>query len=202
MSFSQLYPIPPESGSTIHTSVILRRLMDNVPSDSFTLNWVVDNMPNRSYGVVILFLGLISFIPIISIFSRLLIMLFALQIILGYRRPALPERIMMRALPSHRLKQLPSYTFPVLTYIEKTIRPRWEPFLGVRRLSGAIVFLICLVSLLAPVPFANVPAAAIIVLMALAYLEHDGLLLVFTQIAGLAMLSLISLAAFLGTAHI
>jgi hypothetical protein len=169
--------------------------MDNAPPDSFTLNWVVDNMPNRSYGVVILFLGLISFIPIISILSRLLVMLFALQIILGFRRPALPERIMMRALPSRHLRQLPSYTFSALTYIEKTIRPRWEPFLGVRRISGAIVFLVSLVSLLAPVPFANVPAAAIIVLMALAYLEHDGLLLVFAQIVGLAILTLISVAA-------
>jgi len=201
MSFSQLYPIPSESHSTIHTSVILRRLIDNIPSDTFTLNWVVENMPNRSYGVVILFLGLISFIPIISIFSRLLIMLFALQIVLGFRRPALPKRIMMRALPSRHLSRLPSYTFSVLTYIEKTIRPRWEPYLGVRRLSGVIVFLISLVSLLTPLPFANVPAAAITVLMALAYLEHDGLLLVFTQITGLGILVLISVAA-LSATHI
>lgn len=196
MSFSELYPIPSESHSTIHTSVILRRLMDNAPSDYFTLNWVVASMPNRSYGIVIFFLGLISFIPIISIFSRLMIMLFALQIIIGYHSPVLPERIMMRALPSRHLTQLPPYTFSVLTYIEKTIRPRWEVFLGVRRLSGAIVFLISLISLLAPVPFANVPAGAITVLIALAYLEHDGLLLVLTQIAGLTMLTLISVAAF------
>jgi hypothetical protein len=201
MSFSQLYPIPPESHSTIHMSVILRRLVDNVPSDTFTLNWVVENMPNRSYGVVILFLGLISFIPIISIFSRLLIMLFTLQIVLGFRHPTLPERIMMRALPSHHLRKLPSYTFSALTYIEKTIRPRWELYLGVRRLSGVIVFLLSLISLLAPIPFANVPAAAITVLMALAYLEHDGLLLVFTQILGFVMLTLISMAAF-GATHI
>ncbi len=135
MSFSQLYPIPPQSHSTIHTSVILRRLIDNAPPDTFTLNWVVENMPNRSYGIIILFLGLISFIPIISIFSRLLIMLFALQIILGFHRPALPERIMMRALPSRHLRRLPPYTISALTYVEKTIRPRWEPYLGVRRLS-------------------------------------------------------------------
>jgi hypothetical protein len=62
------------------------------------------------------------------------------------------------------------------------------------RLSGIIVFCVCLVSLLVPLPLSNVPAAAIIVLTALAYLEHDGLLLVIAQTAGIAMLALVSVA--------
>ncbi|HEU0118628.1 MAG TPA: exopolysaccharide biosynthesis protein, partial [Alphaproteobacteria bacterium] len=61
---------------------------------------------------------------------------------------------------------------------------------------------ICLISLLAPLPLANVPAAAITVLIALAYLEHDGLLLILTQILGLAILSLISVLALFGANHI
>ncbi len=169
---------------------MLRRLIDNVPPDHFTLDWLIGSMPNRSYGIVILFLAFISFVPIVGIFARLIIMFFALQIIWGYQSPALPERLMLRRFSSRRLKQIPPFTFVALQYIEKSVRPRWQPYLGARRLSGAIVFLVCLISLLLPLPLANVPAAAIIALMALAYLEHDGLLLVIAQLLGVSMLGL------------
>ena len=196
MAFSQLYPIAPESLPTIHTSVMLRRLIDNVPPDHFTLDWLMSNMPNRSYGVIILFLAFLSFVPIVGVFSRLIIMLFAVQIMCGYRCPVLPHRFRMRKFPSHHLTRLPAFTLSVLTRLERSIRPRWSAMLGVRRLSGLLLFLLCLVSLLLPLPFANVPAAAIIALMALAYLEHDGLLLVVVQTAGFAMLGLIGIAFF------
>ena len=132
--------------------------------------------------------------PIIGVFSRLLIMFLALQIILGRRSPALPKRMMVRKFSSRHLTQLPPFAFRALTRIEKSIRPRWAPLLNGRRISGVILFLVSLVSLILPVPFANVPAAAIILMMALAYLEHDGLLLLVAQSAGVALLALTAVA--------
>jgi hypothetical protein len=145
-------------------------------------------MPNRSYGIVILFLALISFVPVVGVVSRLIIMLLALQIIWGRPSPALPQRLMARKFSSRHLTRIPAVVFSSLHYMERYVRPRWHSILGGRRLSGTIVFLACLISLLLPIPFANVPAAAIVMLMALAYLEHDGLFLVLAQIAGLAMI--------------
>ena len=190
MSFSKLYPIAPESLPTIRTSVMLRRLIDNVPDEHFTLDWLISSMPNRSYGVVIFFLALISFVPVAGDFARVVIMFFALQIMWGYRSPVLPLRVRMRKLSSRHLTRLPKITFSALTHLEKSIRPRWSPILNVRRFTGAILFMVCLVSLLVPLPFSNVPAAAVIALMALAYLEHDGLLLVIAELAGIGMVML------------
>lgn len=194
MSYSNLYPIAPENLPTIHTSVMLRRLIDNVPEDYFTLDWLIGSMPNRSYGILMLFLALLSFLPVLGVISRLLIMFFALQIIWGCPSPVLPQWMMMRPLSSRHLTKLPRFTFLALAHIEKSVRPRWSPLLNGRRLSGAIVFLVALISILIPLPFANVPAAAVIALMALAYMEHDGLLLVIAQTSGLAMLALTCLA--------
>lgn len=194
MSYSSLYPIAPENLPTIHTSVMLRRLVDNAPPDTFTLDWLIGSMPNRSYGIVILVLAFISFVPVIGVLARLLIMFFALQIIWGYRSPVLPQKIMFRPLPSRHLTRLPRFTFLALAHIEKSVRPRWSPLLNGRRLSGVIVFLVALISILVPLPFANVPAAAIIALMALAYMEHDGLLLVVAQASGIVMLALTGVA--------
>jgi hypothetical protein len=201
MAVSQLYPILPENLPTIHTSVMLRRLIDNAPPEHFTLDWLIGSMPNRSYGVVILFLALLSFIPVAGVIARLIIMYFALQIIMGHQSPVLPERLMLRRFSTRHLTRIPLFTFRTLGYIEKSIRPRWSPFLGGRRLSGAIVFLVCLVSILVPLPLANVPAAAIVALMALAYLEHDGLLLVIAQAMGLGLLVLTTIAI-LGATHL
>jgi hypothetical protein len=195
-AYSELYPISSANLPTIHTSVMLRRLIDNVPPDHFTLDWLISSMPDRSYGVVVLFLALFSFIPVIGVFTRLMIMFLALQIIWGRRSPAFPRHMMVRKFSSRHLKQLPPFAFRALTRIEKSIRPRWAPLLSGRRLSGMILFLVSLVSLILPVPFANVPAAAIIALMALAYLEHDGLLLLVAQSAGIGFLALTALGIF------
>ncbi len=47
---------------------------------------------------------------------------------------------------------------------------------------------ITIVSLLAPIPLSNVPPAIIGVMMALAHLEHDGLLLTIAIALAIAML--------------
>jgi hypothetical protein len=66
---------------------------------------------------------------------------------------------------------------PVLRYLERVIHPRWlTPFEATKRVVGGVVLLLG-VSLLAPIPLSNVPPALLIVLIAFAYLEEDGLLL-------------------------
>ena len=65
----------------------------------------------------------------------------------------------------------------MLRYLERVIHPRWlTPFEATKRVVGGVVLLLG-VSLLAPIPLSNVPPALLMVLIAFAYLEEDGLLL-------------------------
>jgi hypothetical protein len=73
----------------IHTSIVLRRLIDEAAASYFTLDWSVGHLPNRSFGIILLFLSIVALLPISSMPARLLIMALALQII-GCRAPVLP----------------------------------------------------------------------------------------------------------------
>ena len=58
------------------------------------------------------------------------------------------------------------------------IHPRWpSPFEPTKRLIGAVVLTLSASLVFTPIPLSNVIPALVIVLIALAYLEEDGLLL-------------------------
>jgi len=189
--FKRHYPPQPEEQ---HTSALLQELIDNAPDDFFTMHWLVETIPNRSFGVVILFLGLFAMIPIIGITARLMIIFLMVEILVGYRNPALPRSWMKKPLPSKHLLRLERHAIPFLKRVEKSVRPRWPFLLQTRRLSASLALLITLISLLAPVPFSNIPPSAVILLMALAYIEHDGLLLMIAHISAIVLILLTVLA--------
>ena len=83
---------------------------------------------------------------------------------------------------------------PALRFLERFIRPRWAtPFETTKRAVGGVVLLLA-ASLLAPVPLSNIPPALAVGLIAVAYLEEDGVLLGAALAAALAMLAVASLA--------
>jgi hypothetical protein len=87
---------------------------------------------------------------------------------------------------------------PMLRRIETLIRPRWPtPFASTKRVIGAVIMLLGL-TLVGPIPFSHVIPALAIMLVALAYLEKDGIMLAVGL--AVAVLSLaISAAAVWGT---
>ncbi len=87
---------------------------------------------------------------------------------------------------------LDRYAIPVLEYFEKFARPRWVPFLAAaRHIAALLAFLLTVVSLLIPLPFANIPVAIVSALMALAYIEHDGILLACALFISVGILMII-----------
>jgi hypothetical protein len=177
-----------------HTSVLLHRLIKEAPADYFTLDWLIGHLPNRSYGVILLFLALIAILPVISFPARMLIIVFAAEILAGCKKPALPHRLMMRRLPSRHLALLEHRAIPLLEHLEKIVRPRW-PFvlLKARRFTAFLGLLLTFLSLAAPLPFSNIPPSLICVLMALAYIEHDGFMLVCALTAAIILLAFVAI---------
>jgi hypothetical protein len=180
-----------------HTSVLLHRLLKEAPADYFTLDWFIGHLPKRSFGVILLFLALIAILPVISIPARILIIVLTFQIIAGYHSPALPRRWMTRPLPSRYLLKLEHHVIPLLEHLEMAVRPRWPLILnGTRRIAAFVALLLTLLSLLAPLPLSNVPPSLISVLMALSYIEHDGMLLTVAFTAAFVLLAAVGLTIF------
>ncbi len=147
-------------------------------------------MHKRSFGLIMLLLAVVAIAPGVSIVAGLLLMIPASQMILGQNMPVFPRRIAARPLSTRHLAALVQRAVPVLRYLEKLIHPRWPtPLDATKRLVGAVVMLLNITLLFTPVPFSNVVPALVIALIALAYLEEDGLLLSIALLASIIVLA-------------
>jgi hypothetical protein len=81
----------------VPTSVVLQRLHDEVPTDYFTLGWLMHSLDKRSFGIIMLLLASVAIVPGLSIVAGLLLMIPAFQMIAGkpapvFAAPSLPTR--------------------------------------------------------------------------------------------------------------
>jgi hypothetical protein len=186
---------PPDDSTRVPTSLVLQELLDEAPEDHFTLDWLISNLPDRSFGIVMLMLGVLAMVPIGSILPGLLLAILAAQMTVGRPGPVFPRRVARHPLPTRHLVRMGRQPILVLKQLERIIRPRWPtPFAATKRVIGIVVFLLTCLILLAPVPLTNVPPAADIALISLAYIEEDGVLLAIGLLFALVLLAIATAA--------
>jgi hypothetical protein len=173
------------------TSTVLRDLLQHASTETITLAWLMDQLRERSFGLVLLLLGLLATLPGVSVVAGILIAVPAFQMVLGRHAPLFPRFLAVRSFRTRRLAAMLDYAVPPLRYLERYVRPRWQaPFGTAKRLIGVAILLVGSL-LFAPIPLSNVPPALVIVLLAFAYLEEDGVLLclALSIILGLLMIA-------------
>ena len=172
------------------TSVVLQDLAQRVPEDQVTLAWVIDQLSERSFGIVLLLVALVALIPGLSPVAAFLLALVAVQMILAQPEPRFPRFLSGRRLSKAGLSKIISRITPPLQRLERVIRPRWiTPFEATKRLIGVVTLLLS-ITLVAPIPFSQLIPSFVIMLLALAFLEEDGVLLVLSLVAALMSLAL------------
>ena len=177
------------------TSVVLDGLLGPEAPEQVTLGGLMDRLGDRSFGVVLLLLALLALLPGVSAVAGVLLMVPAVQMVLGRRGAVFPRRVAARRFEAERLARVVRRGVPVLRLLERFIRPRWAtPVEATKRAVGVVVLLLA-ASLLAPVPLSNIPPALAIALIAFAYLEEDGMLLAIALAAALVLLGAAALAA-------
>ncbi|MGA1859878.1 exopolysaccharide biosynthesis protein [Azospirillum sp. 11R-A] len=172
----------------IPTSEVLRGLLAEAPADWVSFGWLLDKLHKRSFGIVLLLLALIGLAPGTSPVVGLLLTIPAIQMILARESPAFPRIIASRRFSTRRLVRLVDRAVPVLRRMETVIHPRWKtPFEATTRVVGLVVLALTSVFFV-PVPLSNVVPAVTIMLIALAYLEEDGVLLALSLTAAAAVI--------------
>lgn len=180
------------------TSVILERLAHEAPSEGVTLKWIIATLRDRSFGIVMLLIGLVGLLPGVSPLVGILLAIPAVQMIAGRSEPALPRRLAERRLSAAKLSRLLGRVIPAMRRLEKVVRPRWNRSFGVaKRIVGGVILLLG-GTLLTPIPFSQVIPSLVIVLLAFAVLEEDGVLLALAGLAALLSIA-ITAAALWGT---
>ncbi len=188
-------PSPDEPEALIPTSAVLQRLLGEVHADYFTLGWLMGSLRKRAFGVIMVLLAVIALAPGLSILAGLLLLVPAFQMILGRPVPVFPRRIAAHRLPTPHLAALVRRAVPVLRYLETWVHPRWPtPLQATKRLVGLVIVVLSLVMVVTPIPLSNVVPALVIGLMALAYLEEDGVLLAIALAGALVTLLVAAIA--------
>lgn len=177
----------------VPTSVILEELLHDAPTN-VTLEWIVANLRERSFGIVMLLIALLGLVPGLSPFVGVLLAIPAIQMIVGRSEPLLPRRLATRRLSKARLAHTLARVIPVVRRMERIVRPRWAtPFEMTKRLIGFVILLLAR-TLLAPIPFSNIIPALVVMLLAFAFLEEDGLLLCIALAAAVMSLAITAAA--------
>jgi hypothetical protein len=175
----------------VPASVILERLKEQAPADHFTLAWLLGGLSKHSFGILLLLLSVIAIVPGASIVAGVLLLIPAFEMIVGRASPTFPRWIAARPLPTPHLVACVQRAVPTLKYIEKVIHPRWPtPHEATKRLVGIIVAILSASLVFIPIPLSNVVPALVIALIALAYLEEDGLLLAIGLLAAVIVVTI------------
>jgi hypothetical protein len=187
--------VPADKKQRMPSSRVLEEVIDQAPADYFTVGWLTSTLQQRSFGIVMLLLGLLATIPVGSTVPGFILAVMAVQLIVGRAEPVFPHFIMTRRLPTKQLRRLGGRAIHVLKYLEKVVHPRWPmTFEVARHAVGVMVLLLTILLLLTPVPLSNVAPAMVISLISLAYVEEDGLLCSVGFLAAIILIGLGSAA--------
>src|SRR6266508_1598668 len=190
--------VPADKRQRMPSSRVLEEVIDQAPADYFTVGWLTSTLQQRSFGIVMLLLGLLATIPVGSTVPGLMLAALAVQLIAGRSEPVFPHFITTRRLPTRHLLRLGGRAIHILKYLEKVVHPRWPmTFEAAKRAVGVMVLLLTAVLLLTPVPLSNVAPAIVISLISLAYVEEDGLLLSVALLAAIILIGIERWSCFL-----
>src|SRR5437016_11406762 len=107
---------PADPTGLVPTSSVLQRLHDEVPTNHFTLGWLMGSLRKRSFGIIMLLLAVVAIAPGVSIVAGLLLMIPAFQMMAGQPAPIFPRRIAARPFPTRHLAALVQRAVPVLKF--------------------------------------------------------------------------------------
>jgi hypothetical protein len=180
-----------EAQTLTPVSALLRRLSDDTAPDNFTLKDLMRSMHPQSFGMLLLLAALVGAAPVISLVGGFLLLVLASQMIWGCAEPTFPAWIADRSIAKRHLRPVLVRAIPVLEWLEKIVHPRLVmPAKLTKRLVGAVILVLTIRMLITPIPMSNIPPSVIIAMIALAYLEQDGLLLLIAILAACVLLAI------------
>lgn len=177
---------PREAG----TRALLDSFAEGNSDDLLTLRELLAGLGRRAFGMLLFVSALPAFIPIPigGAISGPLAMLIGVQLLIGLRKPWLPEFLAKRGPHRQALRRFDKLISPWLGRLEHLIKPRLTMLLDHRiatLLTGLLLVLLGVLTSL-PIPFTNFVFGGLLLLFALALLERDGVLMAVAWVAGSA----------------
>jgi len=180
-------------------SELFSTTLDTDADGTVSLEEVLTRAGERAYGILLLLLSIACFIPVLppgtSGVVGALMILVALQLLLGRRQLWLPARWRRKRLAPATVQAIQTKGVALLQRIERFSYPRgqWLVRNGlVLRLVALLLIVLSLV-LSSPMPFMNTLPAPPVALIAVGLMNRDGYLLAAGCLLGTAVLLVVGL---------
>ena len=187
-------------------SQVLQRLTVGNPHDQVSFGRILDELGERSFGLLLIVLALPNCLPFpgvpgTSFVTGAAIFYIAIQLILARDEPTFPRWLNRKSFSRANLARFVTKTNPFLRWLEKPVRPRLTPVVaGLGERVIGLVALIHAVTLALPIPMGNLPQGVALVLLAMALIELDGAMAILGYIASVAAVAWLGLVVLgLGT---
>lgn len=158
----------------------LARLSAKGRREAISVDDAVRLFADRSAPLLLLFLGLIGFVPSpglpIGALTGAVVICVAVSMLVRPQRPLIPGFLGRRKLSPKLLRGVMRYAVPFVRRLERWFRPRLTWAVSGLGLALAVIGIaIQAIGLALPLPFGNTPFALGIVLISLGLLTRDGL---------------------------
>lgn len=156
-----------------------------------TVGQIVECLGHRGFGPFLTIPALIDIsplggIPAVPTALAAIIILFAVQVVMGRRHMWLPEILKRRSVPARKLRNAIESMRPVARWLDRWFHERIPSIIGplATRIAAIIVIILCLsVPPLELLPFASVVPMVVIALIGLAITVRDGVLMLISYVA-------------------
>lgn len=185
----------------LRTSELLSEFTHSVTSERVSVAEIAAALGGRGLGVLIAVFALPNVlslpIPFGNVFIGLPVLIFAVQLTLGFERLMLPKTVAQHSISKDLLTAIAPRIARMLSWFERLLRPRFPLIAGphTERAFGLLCVALAVVAML-PIPFGhNLPALGL-VLVGLGLIERDGLAIIGGIAIGLAGTALLVLVLF------
>ncbi|MEH6565239.1 MAG: exopolysaccharide biosynthesis protein [Halopseudomonas sp.] len=176
--------------------------IDGLASDDqrLSMRQVVESMGSRSFGPLLLLIGMTLFSPLsgipgMAIFAGFFVMLIAVQMLLGRKSFWLPAFILDRSVPQDKLSKAINWVKPIARRIDNLIKPRLNFMLhpsSTYLIAGLCVTVAACLPFLELVPFSSSIVGLALAILGLALVARDGLLVLIAVVCIVAAGSLLA----------
>jgi len=185
----------------LRTSELLREFAHSVTSERVSVAEIAAALGGRGLGVLIAVFALPNVlslpIPFGNVVIGLPVLIFAVQLTLGFERLMLPKAIAQHSISKDLLTAIAPRLARILSWFERLLRPRLPLIAGphTERVFGLLCVALAVIAMI-PIPFGhNLPALGL-VLIGLGLIERDGLAIIGGTVIGIAGVALLVLVLF------
>lgn len=193
---AQIPPFP-------HTSEMLLALLERAPYTATTLAELTAGLMNRVLGFVMILFAVPCIVPMppgIPFLCGLVLLSCGIHLLIGRETMWLPRFVARRSIRRAVLERIVARTVPVARRLERLCRPRWTWLTSRpgRACIGAVVVILSLILL--PIPLlGNLPPGVAIAILALGFIERDGLVIAVGIVTSAAAVAINSLTVWAAT---